>query len=85
MGLFCRAGNVIAMALRDLIAPIAIENAPLFEEIQNKNRHLQQASEYKSQFVSMSATNSLIVEVQDNLGALTSIPCGCGRSCSTSE
>jgi signal transduction histidine kinase len=52
MKLFCRAGNVIAMPLRDLIAPIAIENVRLFEEIQDKNRHLQQASEYKSQFVS---------------------------------
>jgi signal transduction histidine kinase len=52
MKLFCRAGNVIAMLLRDLIAPIAIENVRLFEEIQDKNRHLQQASEYKSQFVS---------------------------------
>ena len=33
-------------------AAIAIENVRLFEEIQNKNRQLQQASENKSQFVS---------------------------------
>jgi signal transduction histidine kinase len=33
-------------------AAIAIENVRLFEEIQEKNRQLQQASEYKSQFVS---------------------------------
>ncbi|MFL6799970.1 MAG: GAF domain-containing protein [Xanthobacteraceae bacterium] len=33
-------------------AVIAIENVRLFEEIQEKNRQLQQASEYKSQFVS---------------------------------
>jgi signal transduction histidine kinase len=32
-------------------AAIAIENVRLFEEIQDKNRQLQQASEYKSQFV----------------------------------
>src|SRR5207237_7026980 len=32
-------------------AVIAIENVRLFEEIQDKNRQLQQASEYKSQFV----------------------------------
>src|SRR5262249_37826680 len=31
---------------------IAIENVRLFEEIQDKNRQLQQASEHKSQFVS---------------------------------
>ena len=33
-------------------AVIAIENVRLFEEIQDKNRQLQQASEHKSQFVS---------------------------------
>jgi signal transduction histidine kinase len=33
-------------------AVIAIENARLFDEIQDKNRQLQQASEHKSQFVS---------------------------------
>jgi signal transduction histidine kinase/putative methionine-R-sulfoxide reductase with GAF domain len=33
-------------------AAIAIENVRLFEEIQDKNRRLQQASEHKSQFVS---------------------------------
>src|SRR5262245_39074341 len=33
-------------------AAIAIENVRLFEEIQDKNRQLQQASENKSQFVS---------------------------------
>jgi GAF domain-containing protein len=33
-------------------AAIAIENVRLFDEIQDKNRQLQQASEYKSQFVS---------------------------------
>jgi signal transduction histidine kinase len=33
-------------------AVIAIENVRLFEEIQDKNRQLQQASEYKWQFVS---------------------------------
>src|SRR5262249_27326886 len=33
-------------------AAIAIENVRLFEEIQDKNRKLQQASEHKSQFVS---------------------------------
>jgi signal transduction histidine kinase len=33
-------------------AAIAIENVRLFDEIQEKNRQLQQASEYKSQFVS---------------------------------
>jgi signal transduction histidine kinase len=33
-------------------AVIAIENARLFDEIQEKNRQLQQASEHKSQFVS---------------------------------
>jgi signal transduction histidine kinase len=33
-------------------AAIAIENARLFDEIQDKNRQLQQASENKSQFVS---------------------------------
>jgi signal transduction histidine kinase len=33
-------------------AVIAIENVRLFDEIQDKNRQLQQASEYKSQFVS---------------------------------
>jgi GAF domain-containing protein len=33
-------------------AAIAIENVRLFEEIQDKNRQLQQASEHKSQFVS---------------------------------
>ena len=32
-------------------AGIAIENVRLFDEIQDKNRQLQQASEYKSQFV----------------------------------
>ncbi len=32
-------------------AVIAIENARLFEEIQDKNRQLQQASEHKSQFL----------------------------------
>jgi GAF domain-containing protein len=32
-------------------AAIAIENVRLFDEIQDKNRQLQQASEYKSQFV----------------------------------
>jgi signal transduction histidine kinase len=32
-------------------AVIAIENVRLFDEIQEKNRQLQQASEYKSQFV----------------------------------
>src|SRR5262249_2932854 len=32
-------------------AAIAIENVRLFEEIQAKNRQVQQASEYKSQFV----------------------------------
>jgi GAF domain-containing protein len=32
-------------------AVIAIENVRLFDEIQDKNRQLQQASEYKSQFV----------------------------------
>jgi GAF domain-containing protein len=32
-------------------AAIAIENVRLFDEIQEKNRQLQQASEYKSQFV----------------------------------
>jgi len=32
--------------------PIAIENVRLFEEIQDKNRQLQMASEHKSQFVS---------------------------------
>ena len=32
-------------------AAIAIENVRLFEEIQEKNRQLQEASEYKSQFV----------------------------------
>jgi GAF domain-containing protein len=32
-------------------AGIAIENVRLFDEIQNKNRQLQQASEYKSQFL----------------------------------
>src|SRR5215813_12303385 len=32
-------------------AAIAIENVRLFEEIQDKSRQLQQASEYKSQFV----------------------------------
>lgn len=31
-------------------AAIAIENVRLFDEIQEKNRQLQQASEYKSQF-----------------------------------
>ena len=31
---------------------IAIENVRLFDEIQDKNRQLQQASENKSQFVS---------------------------------
>ena len=34
-------------------AAIAIENVRLFDEIQEKNRQLQQASEHKSQFVSM--------------------------------
>src|SRR5262249_36114317 len=33
-------------------APIATENVRLFEEIQDKNRQLQMASEHKSQFVS---------------------------------
>ena len=33
-------------------AAIAIENTRLFDEIQEKNRQLQQASENKSQFVS---------------------------------
>jgi signal transduction histidine kinase len=33
-------------------AGIAIENVRLFDEIQDKNRQLQQASEHKSQFVS---------------------------------
>jgi signal transduction histidine kinase len=33
-------------------AMIAIENVRLFDEIQDKNRQLQQASEHKSQFVS---------------------------------
>src|SRR5262249_49773248 len=33
-------------------AAIAIENVRLFDEIQEKNRQLQQASEHKSQFVS---------------------------------
>src|SRR5262249_12283312 len=33
-------------------AVIAIENVRLFDEIQEKNRRLQQASEHKSQFVS---------------------------------
>jgi signal transduction histidine kinase len=33
-------------------AAIAIENVRLFEQIQEKNRQLQQASEHKSQFVS---------------------------------
>jgi adenylate cyclase len=33
-------------------AAIAIENARLFDEIQDKNRQLQQANEYKSQFIS---------------------------------
>jgi len=33
-------------------AVIAIENVRLFDEIQEKNRQLQQASEHKSQFVS---------------------------------
>src|SRR5262245_59171552 len=33
-------------------AVIAIENVRLFEQIQEKNRQLQQASEHKSQFVS---------------------------------
>ena len=33
-------------------AVIAIENVRLFDEIQDKNRQLQQASENKSQFVS---------------------------------
>src|SRR5437879_11989914 len=33
-------------------AAIAIENVRLFDEIQDKNRQLQQASENKSQFVS---------------------------------
>jgi GAF domain-containing protein len=33
-------------------AVIAIENARLFDEIQDKNRQLQMASEHKSQFVS---------------------------------
>jgi len=33
-------------------AAIAIENVRLFEEVQDKNRQLQQASEHKSQFVS---------------------------------
>jgi signal transduction histidine kinase len=33
-------------------AAIAIENVRLFDEIQEKNRQLQRASEYKSQFVS---------------------------------
>src|SRR5262249_4220119 len=33
-------------------AAIAIENVRLFDEIQDKNRQLQQASEHKSQFVS---------------------------------
>jgi adenylate cyclase len=33
-------------------AVIAIENVRLFDEIQDKNRQLQQASEHKSQFVS---------------------------------
>jgi signal transduction histidine kinase len=32
-------------------AAIAIENARLFDEIQDKNRQLQQANEYKSQFL----------------------------------
>src|SRR5262249_5833691 len=32
-------------------AAIAIENVRLFEEIQDKNRQLQQASEHKSQFL----------------------------------
>jgi GAF domain-containing protein len=32
-------------------AAIAIENARLFDEIQDKSRQLQQASEHKSQFV----------------------------------
>src|SRR5262249_41208344 len=39
-------------------AAIAIENVRLFEEIQDKNRQLQQASEYKSQFLS-SASHEL--------------------------
>ena len=33
-------------------AAIAIENVRLFDEIQDKNRQLQLASEHKSQFVS---------------------------------
>jgi K+-sensing histidine kinase KdpD len=33
-------------------AVIAIENVRLFDEIQEKNRQLQEASEHKSQFVS---------------------------------
>jgi signal transduction histidine kinase len=33
-------------------AAIAIENVRLFDEIQDKNRQLQQANEYKSQFIS---------------------------------
>jgi GAF domain-containing protein len=33
-------------------AAIAIENVRLFEEIQDKNRQLAEASEHKSQFVS---------------------------------
>jgi GAF domain-containing protein len=46
-------------------AVIAIENVRLFDEIQDKNRQLQQASEYKSQFVA-----SMSHELRTQLNAI---------------
>jgi two-component system, NtrC family, sensor kinase len=49
-------------------AAIAIENVRLFDEIQDKNRQLQQASENKSQFVS-----SMSHELRTPLNAITGL------------
>src|SRR5262245_37474435 len=50
-------------------AVIAIENVRLFDEIQDKNRQLQMASENKSQFVS-----SMSHELRTPLNAISASP-----------
>jgi signal transduction histidine kinase len=52
--------------------PESVDLVPLIDEVIGTARQLAEQNK-----------NRLVVEAQENLGALTSTPCGCGRYCST--